>query len=470
MSEKIENTPKETEAEQRQRAQEEQMANLVVRMTERSEDAALDKFTELLDGISTRKPKGEVVEEPIEQTPARVPARSAGRTLPAALTDSRYRFLPAWQRSFRNPDEDYQVARFLRALACNDQVTLRTIAAEDRLTRADLLEGTSTDGAPFSGSAGELLPLPISNYMLEALYKNARMRANARVFQRASGASLRIPMQSIASISAWTAEATAVPGGAAEPAVASAINLNLKKLTNLVAVSNEVLEDEVFGLASWLVNDVGMEMAQTEDIALYNDGDGTLEPAGFEEADATVTAGPGYYVDTLTQVANFELATLIDEIHLVKMYYALPERERGGAIWTGNSLIARTLSTMNDSNGRPILRLANDAGGIVGDAEAGGQTRTVFGRPFVEMPGATGAADERVNRLYFVNMGRSYAMLEAGGIRVAATTEGGTAFATDMTHFRFIRRVDGQPFNNPIAAKPQYVYTGNITGPGTPIA
>jgi HK97 family phage major capsid protein len=82
------------------------------------------------------------------------------------------------------------------------------------------------------------------------------------------------------------------------------------------------------------------------------------------------------------------------------------------------------------------------------------------------MPGLTGSAGEEFNRLYFINMPRSYAILEAGGIRVAATTEGGTAFATDMTHFRFIRRVDGAPFNNPIAASPQYVYTGNITGFG----
>jgi hypothetical protein len=61
-------------------------------------------------------------------------------------------------------------------------------------------------------------------------------------------------------------------------------------------------------------------------------------------------------------------------------------------------------------------------------------------------------------------------MLEAGGIRVAATNEGGSAFSTDSTHFRFIRRVDGQPSGNPVLARPQYVYTGNITGAGTPIA
>jgi HK97 family phage major capsid protein len=121
---------------------------------------------------------------------------------------------------------------------------------------------------------------------------------------------------------------------------------------------------------------------------------------------------------------------------------------------------------MVDLNGRPILRLASEAGGIVSDAQAGGVTSTVLGRPFVEMPGllTTGTPGEDDNRLYFVNMPRSYAILEAGGIRVAATTEGGSAFTDDTTHFRFIRRVDGQPFNNPVGARPQYVYTGSISG------
>jgi HK97 family phage major capsid protein len=442
------------------------MRNLVVRMTERSEDAAVDKFTQLLDGISTRKP---VVEEPIDQAPARVPARSAGRTLPAALTDSRYRFLPDWQKAFRSPDSDYEVSRYMRALASNDQVTLRTIHAEDKLLRADLLEGVST-GAPFDGTVGQLLPLPVSNYLLEALYKGARMRQHARVFQRSQGASLRIPTQNLASVSTWVAEGLSAAG--TSPTVSTSISLVLQKLTHLVAVSNEVLEDEVFGLASWLINDVGMEMAEREDEALYGSGGGagSQEPRGLEAADTTITGAtlnPVWYVQGPDQAADNIEPTTINYAHLLKMYFRLPEKERTGAIWTGNSLIAEALSAMVDLNGRPILRMANEAGGIVSDAQAGGATSTVLGRPFVEMPGlldASGTPGEDDNRLYFINMGRAYAILEAGGVRVAATNEGGAAFAEDETHFRFIRRVDGAPTGQPIPTKPQYVYTGAIEG------
>jgi HK97 family phage major capsid protein len=466
MSDQNENTPEETDADQRQRHQEEGMASLVTSMVQDAEDKAEDKLRELV--LSLRKGKStESLQEPIEQEPTRerVPARSAGRTLPASLTDSRYRFLPAWQREFRNPDDDYQVSRFLRALAGKDHVTLRAIAADDALVRADLLEGVST-GAPFDGTAGQLLPLPISNYLLEVLYKAARMRQHARVFQRTAGASLRIPIQGVASGSTWTAEGVAASG--TSPTVAKNLNLVLQKLTNLVEVTNEVLEDEVFGLASWLVTDVGMEMAETEDVALYRDGSGAGddEPRGFEAADTTATGAtldPAWYVQGPDQAADNIATTDIDYVSLVKMYYRLPEKERAGAIWTGNSSIAQFLSTIVDLNGRPILRTANEAGGIVGDAEAGGETRTVLGRKFIEMPGLEGVGED-ANRLYFVNMSRSYAMLEAGGIRVAATTEGGDAFAEDATWFRFIRRVDGAPFNNQVAARPQYVYMGNIQG------
>jgi HK97 family phage major capsid protein len=356
----------------------------------------------------------------------------------------------------------------MRALASNDQVTLRTIHAEDKLLRADLLEGVST-GAPFDGTVGQLLPLPVSNYLLEALYKGARMRQHARVFQRSQGASLRIPTQNLASVSTWVAEGLTAAG--TSPTVSTSISLVLQKLTHLVAVSNEVLEDEIFGLASWLINDVGMEMAEREDAALYSSGGGAAsnQPRGLEAHDTTITGtgfDPAWYVPGPDQAADHILPTTINYAHLLKMYFRLPEKERTGAIWTGNSLIAEALSAMVDLNGRPILRMANEAGGIVSDAQAGGVTSTVLGRPFVEMPGLlnTGTPGEDDNRLYFINMGRAYAILEAGGVRVAATTEGGAAFAEDETHFRFIRRVDGAPTGQPIPTKPQYVYTGSISG------
>ena len=468
MTNDIENTPEETEVDHRQRHQEEQMTSLVTTIVEDAEDRAEDKLRLLVDSLIARKPATDPVEDVV---PARVPARSAGRTLPAALTDSRYRFLPAWQRSFRTPDQDYQVSRFLRALASNDQVTLRTIAAEDKLARADLLEGVST-GAPFDGTVGQLLPLPVSNYLLEAVYKAARMRQHARVFQRTAGASLRIPTQNLASVSTWVAEGATAAG--TSPTVSTSISLVLQKLTHLVAVSNEVLEDEVFGLAQWLVSDVGMEMAEREDAALYSTGAGagSNQPRGLEAADTTTASAPAYYIPVAVDqfAANdFTSTATLTYAHLVKMYYSLPEKERNGAIWTGNGSIARQLSQLTDQTGgtglgRPILRMQNDAGGIVGDAEAGGETRSVLGKPFIEMPGVEGVTDDEANnRLYFINMARSYAILEAGGIRVAATTEGGAAFAEDETHFRFIRRVDGAPTGQPIPTRPQYVYSGNFT-------
>ena len=71
-----------------------------------------------------------------------------------------------------------------------------------------------------------------------------------------------------------------------------------------------------------------------------------------------------------------------------------------------------------------------------------------------------------LNRLYFLNPTRTYQVLESGTLRVEASRDAG--FVNDTTVYRFIRRVDGGVIGNNIAGRNQYVYTGNITGAGTP--
>ena len=99
-----------------------------------------------------------------------------------------------------------------------------------------------------------------------------------------------------------------------------------------------------------------------------------------------------------------------------------------------------------------------------------------MGHPFVEFPASqeTGTTPaEFSNRLYFVNMERSYIVLD-GPIKMARTTVGGAAFAEDMTHFRITHRtigariVDNQNASTGRPAVNPYVYTGAIFGPGIP--
>jgi HK97 family phage major capsid protein len=228
-----------------------------------------------------------------------------------------------------------------------------------------------------------------------------------------------------------------------------------------------MIEDSAFDVAGWLLRDAGRSLASEEDIAFYN-GIRTTPPETFEgTATTATTVTNGFYVPTLSQSVDEELPTLIDYMHLVVMFYALPESERAGAIWTGGSLVGQYLSQIVDTNEfRPVLR------------DTGTGNLTIMGHPFVEFPAAeeTGTTPASfANRLYFVNMERAYIVLD-GEIKMARTTVGGAAFAEDMTHFRITHRTIGMRVvvnpnssSNRPAVNP-YVYTGAIFGPGVPTA
>jgi HK97 family phage major capsid protein len=395
-----------------------------------------------------------------------VPALSAVRAIPAALAPWRYKRLPEWQRDFRSADSDIRIQQFLRALA--------------RGERADLLQGDESDeGAPMDGTVGQLVPLELSSYVDAALYRFSKMHQMARIFTGTS--TLRVPLQTSVSVSTWTAEGATI--AADEPTLGKPtdFNLVLQKLTNLAVISNEALDD-AFGLAEWLTLDVSQEMGQEEDLKFYSTGNGSTQPRGLELGMATTVDEPDqYYVPTGTQVqGNFQTPTFIDYKHIQNMFYSLPEQARSAAVWTGNDLIERALDDMLDGldnlSGRPQFEMTEIPIGTISDGIANTPTRSVFGRPFVNMPGLldeSGTPGQDDNRIYFIDMRRSYAILRQD-LRVDRSAMG-AGFANDQTVFRFVHRVDGKPFER-FASSPNfatgdfsqsaYVYTGAIKSIG----
>ncbi len=435
---------------------------------------AFDRMTAMVKGVAgrTTTAQANVIDAAAEVAPSPNPKRaygSAGRAHPAQLSDYRYRCLPKWQQEFRNPEDDMIIARYFRALGLNDHAAMARLMDEDRHSRADLEEGNSTTGGPFSGTAGQLLPLPVSNFINIALYRMARFRGLVNTTTTTTGASLRIPRQNAISSSTWEAESAGL-GGDQEPTVSANLNLQLQKLTTLATLSNEVLEDEVFGIVNWLINDVTMQIAETEDEALYGSGAGAAseEPNGFEANDIIITATTDNVniLPTATQAANHFLPTEIDYQSVIALFFSIGEKERGNAIFSGPDTVMQILSTVEDGSGRPIFNMQNSAVQIVGDDASGGQVGSILGRPVVNLPGAEGVVDSNSNRLYFFNPMRSYAILERANIRIEASRE--NLFDTDQTRYRFVRRVDGGVIGNTIAGRSQFRFIGGITGPGTP--
>ena len=433
-------------------------------------DFAKEVEGEIVQAIRTAKSQTTEKETQIraaldEQQRERVPALSAIRTQIADLGHQRYRGLPAWQREFRTPDGDHAIREYFVALKNNDIGRIRQLC--DQWQRAVGTVGTSTAGGPFSGTMGDVIPLPMTQYVNETRYRMARMRQHVRVFSDSVAGNLRVPIQGTASGSNWIAENAAITE--AIPGIASNLHLVLQKHSNISSISNETLEDSPFAVVQWLVNDVGMRMAENEDAALYSTGTGAAsdQPRGFELADTTVAGAPAYYVKTVAQAADNTIVSAIDYKHIVKMYYLLHEAERRNAIWSCGDVVAMYLSQIVDGTGRPIFRIATAEAGLISDEIAApGQTAFMLGRPVVNMPGLsdTGATpSQNENRLYFWNPMRSYAMLERPGMRVEVSRD--DLFTTDVTQFKFVTRLDGGVIGNFITTRPQYVYTGSINAP-----
>lgn len=426
--------------------------------------------TDLPEQVNMRRAI-EAAHEPEGDIPAAY--RSPITTIPAQLSDHRYRRLPEWQTArgpngeapLRGPDQDHLVQRWFRALAQKDVFAIREMLEEDKRVRAILLIGDSAAGAPFDGSVGALVPLPVANVIEAALYRSARMRQYVRIHTAGPGqTSLRIPKQSAVASSAWKAENAVLVDG--QGAAADNLNLNLQKLTNFGVQSNEAIED-TFGLIEWMISDVGLEMAQTEDSAIYSTGTGgsNEQPSGLELHDTTTASAPAYHIPNPQQIsADFTtigtptLATIED------MYFALPEGERANAIWSGPDQVLKAVGRIVDGDDRSIVVAGGSPAGVLGDAIAGAQNRFILGHPVVSLPGKEGtpatAPTQDENRLYFWNPRRTVAILEKGDIRMDVSTD--SAFGKDNTEFRFVRRVDSGVLGNGIAGRFQYVYTGMI--------
>ncbi len=413
---------------------------------------------------------------------------TALRADPAELSDYRYRALPTWQREMRTPDNDYAVARYFRGLFLAHKghgdggdggALLKQVMGEDkerrRHMRATLDIGATggTDGV-FAGEIGEALPLPVANYVNEILYRSSRFLALTRQFSGTE--SMRVPIQGTASTSLPIDEKetiTANPGS-----VKLHRNLRLQKQAAAAVISNESLEapGTAFSIVQWLTDDAGSELGEKQDALLWATGTGAAasEPSAMELNDVIVdeTGHPGFFPLGAVQIADHTAITLIDAASVRALFYAQPEAERRNSIWAGPDQVMLAVSNIVDGNERQIYADANDPSKLVGDDLASGAIGTMHGRPVFNLPGAEAvlgaASDSNENRLYLINVPRSYATLVMGGVRVAVSPD--ASFLDDLTTFRFTHRYDGGAIGNRVTTRLNYRFIGGINGAGTPPA
>jgi HK97 family phage major capsid protein len=175
---------------------------------------------------------------------------------------------------------------------------------------------TSTEG-------GVNVPVILLGQIQKALLENSVMRRiGARVIGTTSTTTL--PITNTAPTALWKDQN---PSGsyAETPQTFSSATLGAYKLTGLIKISEEVLQDASTDLESTVASNLGVAFGNAEEIAFVS-GSGVLQPTGLFR---TTTAGGN---STLSQnLGSSTGSALLD--NMIAAYYKMPGNRRQEACW-----------------------------------------------------------------------------------------------------------------------------------------
>ncbi len=208
--------------------------------------------------------------------------------------------------------------------------------------------GTDTEG-------GYLVPDEYEHTLVEALEEENIFRKIANIISTASG-DRKIPVVATKGTASWVDE----EGQITESDDAfSQVSIGAYKLGTLIKVSEELLNDSVFDLESYISKEFARRIGSKEEDAFFN-GDGTGKPLGIFAA----TGGAEVGVTT----AN---ATAITADELIDLYYSLKAPYRKNAVWVLNDSTVKAIRKLKDNNGNYLWQPAITAG----------TPDTILGRP-----------------------------------------------------------------------------------------
>ena len=201
-----------------------------------------------------------------------------------------------------------------------------------------LSTGEDTEG-------GYTVPDEFEKKLVQALEDNNLFRGLATVIRTSSG-TRKIPIAQDNGEASWIDEGEEIPES---DTTFSQTMLSAYKLGTMIKISNELLNDSAFDLATYIAQRFGVRMGNAEERAFIT-GDGVGKPLGLLDdacAQVGVTAAA---VDKVT----------FDEIF--KLYYSLRAPYRKKAQFLCNESMVLQLMTLKDNNGNYIWKPGLDIG------------------------------------------------------------------------------------------------------------
>ena len=183
---------------------------------------------------------------------------------------------------------------------------------------------------------GYTVPDEFEHQLVEGLQEENIMRGLVHVIRTSSG-DRKIPIVAGRGTASWVEEEAEIPES--DPSFGQ-ITLSAHKLARICRVSEELLHDSAFDMASFIVNDFSRCVGDAEEAAILT-GDGSHKPTGLLHD--TLGAQTGITTASGTAITADEL---IDLQHSLKSGY------RRRACWIMNDATVKLLRKLKDGNGQ----------------------------------------------------------------------------------------------------------------------
>ena len=208
--------------------------------------------------------------------------------------------------------------------------------------------GTDSEG-------GYLVPDEYERTLVQALEEENVFRRLAKVIQTSSG-DRKIPIVTSHGTAVWLDEEDALTES---DEVFDQTSLSAYKLGTFLKVSDELLNDSVFDLPSYISTEFARRIGAKEEEAFFT-GDGSGKPLGILAASGGAETG-------ITAAS----ATAITADELIDLFYSLKSPYRRNAVWVLNDSTIKAVRKLKDGSGQYLWQPSLTAG----------TPDTILGRP-----------------------------------------------------------------------------------------
>lgn len=213
------------------------------------------------------------------------------------------------------------------------------MTGDPHIIRNALQEGADSEG-------GYLVPDEFERTLVKALEEENIFRKLAKIIQTSSG-DRKIPVVTTHGSASWLDEEELVPES---DEVFGQTSLSAYKLGTFIKVSDELLNDSVFDLESYISTEFARRIGSKEEEAFFT-GDGSGKPTGIFAASGGADVG-------VTSAAAAALTA--DE--LIDLFYSLRSPYRKKAVWVMNDSTVKAIRKLKDGNGQYLWQPALTAG------------------------------------------------------------------------------------------------------------